>query len=172
MNGQVKALVSYNKKRREFPGHPVVRTPFSHCRRPDSIPGQGIKISQAAWCGFKKKVGGGGKVKNSFKCSIAVHTQITNGLPFPTPGIFPTQGLNLCLLSPLHWTLYHRLYHQRPLEAPSQSSQFSHSVMSDCVAPWTAARQASVSITDEPAQTRVHRVGDAVTVNTINLLYE
>ena len=26
-----------------------------------------------------------------------------NGLPFPTPGIFPTQGSNLSLLCLLHW---------------------------------------------------------------------
>ena len=26
-----------------------------------------------------------------------------SGLPFPTPGIFSTQGLNLCLLCLLHW---------------------------------------------------------------------
>ena len=26
-----------------------------------------------------------------------------SGLPFPTPGIFPTQGLNQCLLDLLHW---------------------------------------------------------------------
>jgi len=26
-----------------------------------------------------------------------------SGLPYPPPGIFPTQGLNLCLLCLLHW---------------------------------------------------------------------
>ena len=36
---------------REFPGGPVVRTPRSHCRGLGSIPGQGTKIPQAAWCG-------------------------------------------------------------------------------------------------------------------------
>ena len=31
-----------------------------------------------------------------------------SGLPFPSPGVFPTQGLNLCLLHLLHcrWILY------------------------------------------------------------------
>ena len=45
-------------------------------------------------------------------------------------------------------------------------NQFSHSVMSDSVTPWIAARQASLSITNsitmEFAQTHVHRVGDAI----------
>ena len=42
--------------------------------------------------------------------------------------------------------------------------QFSHSVMSDSATPWSAARQASLSINQLPelAQTHVHRVGDAI----------
>ena len=33
---------------REFPSGPVVRIPRSHCWGPDSIPGGGMKIPQAA----------------------------------------------------------------------------------------------------------------------------
>ena len=38
----------------EFPGGPVVGTRCFHCWDPGSIPGQGTKILQAAWCGQKK----------------------------------------------------------------------------------------------------------------------
>ena len=38
---------------REFPGCRVVRTPCSHCRGLESIPG--TKIPQDAWCSQKKK---------------------------------------------------------------------------------------------------------------------
>ena len=41
--------------------------------------------------------------------------------------------------------------------------QFSRSVMSDSATPWTAARQASLSITSSQfTQTHVHQVGDAI----------
>ena len=40
---------------REFPGGSVVRTPCSHWQGPDSIPGQGTKILQAAWCNQNKE---------------------------------------------------------------------------------------------------------------------
>ena len=39
-------------------------------------------------------------------CSIAVHTQITNGLPFPTPGDLPNPGIEpVSLKSPALETL-------------------------------------------------------------------
>ena len=41
-------------KKREFPGRSVVKTPRS-VRDPGSIPGQGIKISQATHCSPKEK---------------------------------------------------------------------------------------------------------------------
>ena len=41
-------------KKREFPGRSVVKTPSS-VRDPGSIPGQGIKISQATHCSQKEK---------------------------------------------------------------------------------------------------------------------
>ena len=41
-------------KKREVPGRSVVKTPRS-VRDPGSIPGQGIKISQATHCSQKKK---------------------------------------------------------------------------------------------------------------------
>ena len=47
--------VSYKKKKREFPGGPVVRTLRFHCWGPGSIPGQRITIPRAAQCGQKKK---------------------------------------------------------------------------------------------------------------------
>jgi len=51
----------------------------------------------------------------------------------------------------------------KPLETP-QSVQFSHSVMSDSVTPWIAARQASLSITNSRSSLRLnsHRVSDAI----------
>lgn len=64
-----KLWVSYNKKKREFLGHPVVRTPCSHCQGARFVPGQGIKI-WAKRCGLKNKKG-----EKLFRCSIAVHTQ-------------------------------------------------------------------------------------------------
>ena len=53
---------------------------------------------------------------------------------------------------------------QRPwVRSPTTVVQFSHSVMSDSATPWTAARQASLSITNsELAQTHVHRVADVI----------
>ena len=42
------------KKKREFPVGPVVRTPSFHCQGPGSIPGPGTKIPQAAWRGQKQ----------------------------------------------------------------------------------------------------------------------
>ena len=42
-----------------------------------------------------------------------------------------------------------------------RSVQFSHSVVSYSVTPWTAARQASLSLL-KFTQTHVHRVGDAI----------
>ena len=36
-------------KDREFPGGPVVRTQCFHCQSPGSIPGRGLKTSQAMW---------------------------------------------------------------------------------------------------------------------------
>ena len=38
----------------DFPGGPVVRTLCFHCRGMGSIPGWGIKILQAMWCGQNK----------------------------------------------------------------------------------------------------------------------
>lgn len=45
------------QEKREFLGHPVVRTPCSHCQRPDLIPGQGIKISESCMVWLKTKKG-------------------------------------------------------------------------------------------------------------------
>ena len=49
-------------------------------------------------------------------------------------------------------------------EAQSTSVQFSRSVVSDSVTPWTATHQASLSITNLPefTQTHVHWVSDAI----------
>ena len=50
------------------------------------------------------------------------------------------------------------------MQSNEASVQFSHSVMSDSAAPWTAACQASLSITNSWSliQTHVHWVGDAI----------
>ena len=41
---------------------------------------------------------------NLFACVRAISQQeYWIGLPFPIPGIFPTQGSNLCLWHLLHW---------------------------------------------------------------------
>ena len=61
---------------------------------------------------------------------------------FPTQGVFPTRGSNPC---PLY--LLHCQAGSLPL-APPQSVQFSYSVVSDSVTPWTAVHQASLSITN------------------------
>ena len=44
-----------NRKIRDFPGGPVVKTLRFHCRGTGLIPGQGTKIPHATWCGPKKK---------------------------------------------------------------------------------------------------------------------
>ena len=41
---------------REFPGGPIVRTPYSHFPGLDSIPAQETKIPQAPWHSQRKKV--------------------------------------------------------------------------------------------------------------------
>ena len=72
------------------------------------------------------------------------------GFHFLLQGIFQTQGSNPHLLCLMHWQvdslpLHHRgspfVFHQ------FSSVQFSRSVVSDFVTPWTAAHQASLSIT-------------------------
>ena len=45
---------------------------------------------------------------------------------------------------------------------PRQPQFSSVSVVSDSATPWTAARQASLSVTNSLTQTHVHRVGDAI----------
>ena len=43
------------KKQRDLPGGPVVKTLRFHCRGMCSIPGQGPKIPHATWHGQKKR---------------------------------------------------------------------------------------------------------------------
>ena len=62
-----------------------------------------------------------------------------SGLPFLLQGIFPTQGLNLDLPH-CRQILYHLSYHFSPVQSLSHVWLF--------VTPWTAARQASLSITN------------------------
>ena len=51
----IKPLMSLKEKKvREFPGSPVVRTLRFHCCGLGSIPGQGTKIPQAVQCSQKK----------------------------------------------------------------------------------------------------------------------
>ena len=39
---------------RDFPGSPMAKTPYLHCRALGSIPSQGTKIPHAELCGQKK----------------------------------------------------------------------------------------------------------------------
>ena len=57
-------------------------------------------------------------------------------------GIFPTQGWNPCSC------IAGRFFTTGPPGNPEQNHEFSRSVMSDCATPWTAALQASLSITN------------------------
>ena len=71
--------------------------------------------------------------------------------------MFPTQGLNPCFLCFLHWQVG-----SLPLATPVVVVQ-SLSCVPLFVVPWTAARQASLSIANsEFTQTRVHWVRDAI----------
>ena len=42
-------------RERDFLGGPVVKTLHSQCRGTGSIPGEGIKIPQASWCGLRER---------------------------------------------------------------------------------------------------------------------
>ena len=61
-------------------------------------------------------------------------------------------------------TLFCLWYDPQNLVQLLSSVQISRSVMSDSVTPWTAARQATLSITNSPSSLKlhVHRVGDAI----------
>ena len=65
------------------------------------------------------------------------------------------------LMQPV-WETIWRFLKKLRIELPSV--QFSCSAMSDSVTPWTAAHQASLSISNspEPSQTHVHWVSDAI----------
>ena len=47
--------LNYEKKMREFPGSPVVRTPYVNAKRLGSISDQGTKIPQDVQHGKKKE---------------------------------------------------------------------------------------------------------------------
>ena len=65
-----------------------------------------------------------------------------SGLPFPSPGIFPTHGSNLSLLYVLHWQAGSLLLsHQGSCISSVQS--LSHVQL--FATPWIATRQASLS---------------------------
>ena len=88
-----------------------------------------------------------------------------SGLPCPPPGGLPDPGIQPAFLgSP---ALAGRFFTREPHGKPQTPYLvlLSHSVVFDSVAPWTAARQASLSFTISwslLAQTRVHRVGGAI----------
>ena len=73
--------------------------------------------------------------------------------------IFPTQELDPGL--PHCRKILYQLSHQG---SPFSWVQFSHSVMSNSATPWTAARQASLFITNSQEFTRTHAhwIGDAI----------
>ena len=67
-----------------------------------------------------------------------------SGLPLPSQGMFPAQGLNLRFqhwqadsLPLSHWGKYYHI---------TESESVSHSVVSDSVTPWTTAHQAPWSV--------------------------
>ena len=82
-----------------------------------------------------------------------------NRFPFPSPGILPTQGLNLHFL---HWQADSLLLHH--LGSPQVTSvQFSHSVVSDCDP--KNHRTPGLPVhhkLPEFTQTHAHRVSDAI----------
>ena len=51
-NGRVKWEAGF-KKKRNFPGTPLIKTPCFHCRGMSSIPGPGTKIPHATRYGQK-----------------------------------------------------------------------------------------------------------------------
>ena len=71
-----------------------------------------------------------------------------SGLPFPSPGLFPTQGLNLGLLQ-CRQNLYH-LNHQgitpTLFQCRGPMDRCACSVVADSATPWAIARQAPLSM--------------------------
>ena len=87
-----------------------------------------------------------------------------SGLPFLLQGIFPTQGLNACLLHLLHWQV-----DSLPLVPPKKPPNFSCccSVTKSCPTlcdPMDCSTSGFLVLHQLPqfAQTHVHRVGDAI----------
>ena len=84
-----------------------------------------------------------------------------SGLPFLLQELFLTQGSNL---SCLHWQADSlSLSHQG-----GPSVQFSCSVLSNSVTPWTAACQASLSITNSWSSPKLMSIGSVMPSNCIN----
>ena len=51
----MKLKINNKRKTRDFPGGPVVKTPYFHCRGYGFNNGQGIQILNAAWQGQNKQ---------------------------------------------------------------------------------------------------------------------
>ena len=96
-----------------------------------------------------------------------------SGLPCPPPGDTPYSGMELAsLTSP---TLAGRFFTTSTnWEAQSlqfSSVQFSHSVMSNSATSWTAARQASLSITDSQSLLKLMSIESVMTSNNLILCH-
>ena len=89
----------------------------------------------------------------TLKESIPRQVDKKSGVPKEERGVWGSQvgGNDKSLFSSLYSLVFN-------------SVQISHSVLSDSVTPWTAASQASLSITNSQGftQTHVHPVGDAI----------
>ena len=84
-----------------------------------------------------------------------------SGLPFPSPRDLPNLGFKAWSPALQVDSLSSEPPGKPQWHAERHSSvQFNHSVVSDSATPWTAARQASLSITN--SQSLLHWVGDAV----------
>ena len=79
-------------------------------------------------------------------------------------GIFPTQGLNLCLFCLLLWQVG-----SLPLTPPQFSSVQSLSRVRLFVTPWIAARQASLSITNSQSSLRLKSIESVMPSSRCNL---
>ena len=83
-----------------------------------------------------------------------------SGLPFLLQGIFSTQGLNLDLPH-CRQSLYHLSYHFSPVQSLSRVRLF--------MTPWTAAHQASLSITNSRSLFKLMPIESVMPSSHLNL---
>ena len=78
----MKLKINNKRKTRDFPGGPVVKTPYFHCRGYGFNNGQGIQILNAAWHSHKnlKKNFKNRKLRKFTNIWKITHSYITNRL--------------------------------------------------------------------------------------------